>query len=289
MDRAVEDVDPLAVSLRNVERPYRDDYTMTREHFPGSPYGAANEVYVDPATGTSGRTRPYKLDGMGFTAWLDRPLYMVRKDKWEDGEKTDYDPRIDGEWISLLPANTVFDLDPTPVMTPEQVMRMSADKNYAPGQTNEQIGNIAGTNPYYIPRNSQQTGSQAEDARITAQPVDTRVDGSTPFSNVEMSSQNPRLQYEMQSQMQQEQMDQVKVFLARREQWLKMKRELAAERRAERQAELDDLQAPDRLEDMRSRLEQQLQNIREQSEAAHQKAKAETAEGSARFKEMPKK
>ena len=265
MDRAVSDTDPMAATLRYNARGMTNVGTMSRVQTPGSTFGQQASVYIDPATGLSGRTRAYKLEGQGFTAYLNRPLYIVRKEEWETGKsRTDVAPKADrdGEWVSMIPPDTVYDLHPTPVVTPEQVMAQVAVAQLNQGQTNDEVGNIP-SNPYFLPKAANQVELRRS-TQLLPKTINTMVDAENVGSIYEM---NPRpgtaLAYEMQQKARLDQLNARKVFEARKEQWLQMRRELAEQRRAE-QAEPQAM-ADESPEVIRQRIAELQRQVREEA------------------------
>ena len=103
VDQAVGDLDPMATSLRRLE--------------PGlSIYGQQTSLYQHGTAAeflSSGTAAPvYYRIGPGFCARFDRPDYLVPVGRGDLGRNIS--PRFDGEFRELIPANTVFDLTPTP-------------------------------------------------------------------------------------------------------------------------------------------------------------------------------
>lgn len=103
VDQTVSDLDLRAGSLRHVEQGI-------------GVYGQTGYLYrrqrIDPWSLGSGQplTQQYLLRQPGFTAWIDRPDYLVRD---ELGElRLNVSPAQDGQFLGLIPPNTVFDLTP---------------------------------------------------------------------------------------------------------------------------------------------------------------------------------
>lgn len=107
VDQAVGDLDPLARSQRTIQVGLRSTGEQT----------ALFELRPDPA----GRTTPgplidapvYYRVGPGFRARVDRLDYLVVTPEQTLGLNSA--PRRDGEFYELIPANTVFDLRPSPL------------------------------------------------------------------------------------------------------------------------------------------------------------------------------
>ena len=243
VDRAIEDQDPLAVSTRYMAANLNAAGQMTRMLYPGSPLGDPAYIYRDPATGLNGRVRNYKLQGQGFTAYLNRPIYIVRKEAWEkEGKKPTYTtqrtPRDDGQWISLIPPDTVYDLNPRPAITPEQVMAYAAvdqlqSQQPPQGQTNDEVGNIP-SNPFYVPRSPNQVEARV-DGQIYPQMINNQIDPRQQTSMyVESGPPTSTFAVALEQQAQMDQSNADRLFEARKGKWLAMKRELAEERRAKR-------------------------------------------------------
>lgn len=111
VDESVQDIDPLARSLRQVPLGLR----TTGEHT------CVFAVPVDPGTSASnqptGLYQPYGQDryayyriGPGFRARMDRVDYLVRVG--DRGLGMNIQPRRDGEFIEVIGPNAFFDLRP---------------------------------------------------------------------------------------------------------------------------------------------------------------------------------
>lgn len=269
MDRAVSDIDPMAANLRYVDTEMQAAGTMTRLQTPFASFAKQGTVYIDPATGLSGRTRPYKLEGQGFTAYLHRPLYMVSKERWEKvrGEKqnarTDYAPRKDGEWLALIPPDTVYDLHPVPVMTPEEVLAHVARRQLNEGQTNEEVGNIP-TNPFFIPTEAQQVETRVN-SQIMPRMVNRRINPKEMDSQFELQgAPGSRLQHELAHKAFNDQANVDRMFQARKEKWLEMKRQMAAEREQASQEHKDEVvtiatDSPKRIQERVEEIEREME------------------------------
>lgn len=104
VDQAVEDLDPLAKSMRRIE-PGLDQYGQHSSLFRRvGRAGALNRVPV------------YYRIGPGFIARVDRIDYIVRDD--ENGLTVNEAPKAEGEFIELIGPNTVYEL--SPITTPRQ-------------------------------------------------------------------------------------------------------------------------------------------------------------------------
>lgn len=282
MDRATSDMDPMAANLRYVNRNLSATGTMTRIHNPYDNFAPQGNVYIDPATGISGRTRPYRLEGQGFVAYLHRPLYLVKKEEWEKerGDKynarTDYAPRKDGEWTALIPPNTVYDLHPVPVMTPEEVLAHAALQQAQIGQTNEEVGNIP-TNPFFIPAEQQQVETRIN-TQIVPRQVDRMVYPQEMTSQVELrGTPGSRLSYEIEDQAYQKQVATSRMFEARKAKWLAMKEQLNEERILEsQQADGEvltiEVDSPERIQSRLDEIEQELEREAADREKMEQQA-----------------
>ncbi len=111
VDQAVADLDLLGTSLRRIETGLRQD-------------GEQTSLYtLDPATagaltgrdlGTVTATPVYLRVGPGFAASINQIDYLVRSDDPSQPKKIDLNvaPRRDGEFIELVPPNTVYLLSP---------------------------------------------------------------------------------------------------------------------------------------------------------------------------------
>jgi hypothetical protein len=103
VDQSVSDLDLRATSTRLVEQGI-------------GVYGQAGSLYRRSGAGSqwsdTGQplTQQYQLRMPGVTAWLDRPDYLVVDPLGE--MKLNVAPSQDGQFIDLIPPNTVFDLAP---------------------------------------------------------------------------------------------------------------------------------------------------------------------------------
>ncbi len=106
VDQTVADLDLRATSLRRVE-PGLSVYGQT-----GSLYHRSNIGLIQP--GYDGRgavlNQTYQLRQPGFTAWLDRPDYLVYDPLGE--LRLNVSPGQDRRFLDVIPPNTVFDLVP---------------------------------------------------------------------------------------------------------------------------------------------------------------------------------
>jgi hypothetical protein len=101
VDQTVSDLDLRASSSRRIEQGI-------------GVFGQSGSLYQRPDNGQglfiNGQqaTQQYQLRQPGFTAWIDRPDYLVRDPLGEI--KLNTSPSQDGQFIDLIPPNTVFDL-----------------------------------------------------------------------------------------------------------------------------------------------------------------------------------
>ena len=104
VDQAVEDLDPLATSLRRIE--------------PGlDKYGQHSSLFRRVGRGDEPNRVPvYFRIGPGFTARVDRIDYIVRDD--ENGLTVNEAPKAEGQFIELIGPNTVYEL--SPITTPRR-------------------------------------------------------------------------------------------------------------------------------------------------------------------------
>jgi|GEM_PF-5267899 len=148
VDQAVGDLDRLSTSLRHVQPGLRHDgeqtslYT-TPQASPAS-LPSLNKTYS--LTAPVSQHPAYLRVGPGFTAQMDRPDYIVRRGR--KGTASNIAPRRDGEFAEVIPANTVFIINPNsqaPVAAPtnqpqqeEEPQQSQADQKeplyYLPGQ-----------------------------------------------------------------------------------------------------------------------------------------------------------
>jgi hypothetical protein len=103
VDRSVSDLDLRASSSRRVEQGI-GVYGQS-----GSLYRRADQNPWSFPTGQA-LTQQYQLREPGVTAWIDRPDYLVRDPLGE--LRLNVAPSLDGQFIDLVPPNTVFDLVP---------------------------------------------------------------------------------------------------------------------------------------------------------------------------------
>ena len=100
VDQAVADLDSLAVSLRHVEVGLRSDG------------GQTNLFRAVGRPGQLGQTQYYRV-GQGFTARVSRPDYLVLQNVGGKPQlRLNIAPRVDGEFVELIPPNTVFEIAP---------------------------------------------------------------------------------------------------------------------------------------------------------------------------------
>lgn len=114
IDQAVEDVDPLATSLRHVS----DGLFV---------YGDHSRLFLNAGAGGDHRAatsdhnqKRYSRIGPGFHVRLDRPYYLVAvsadpREKIFDNNIT---PPVDGQFLELLSVDAVFDLGVAPPVSP---------------------------------------------------------------------------------------------------------------------------------------------------------------------------
>ncbi len=104
VDQTVSDLDLRASSARRVEQGI-------------GVYGQTGSLYRRPDTGpgwfVNGNpiSQQYQLREPGFTAWIDRPDYLVQNPLGDVG--LNIAPSQDRRFIDLVPPNTVFDLVPS--------------------------------------------------------------------------------------------------------------------------------------------------------------------------------
>jgi hypothetical protein len=111
VDQAVGDLDPLATSLRRVEVGQRSSGEQTSLYIYRPTIAQPNYDRPTWVTQGVGVQRPvyYRL-GPGFLARVDRMDYLIRISK--KNFALDVAPRHDGEFVELIPANTVFEVRP---------------------------------------------------------------------------------------------------------------------------------------------------------------------------------
>jgi len=101
VDQTVADLDLRATSSRRVE-PGIGVYGQS-----GGLYQRTDPLSGWPAEGTA-LSQTYQLRQPGFTAYLDRPDYLVTDRQGE--VRLNAAPSTDGTYVDLIPPNTVFDL-----------------------------------------------------------------------------------------------------------------------------------------------------------------------------------
>ena len=100
VDQAVGDLDPLSHSMRQIPPGLRTIGEQT----------SLFRVQTDAVTGSSLQGTTYYRVGTGFRARYDRPEYLVLVDRRHFDKNIA--PRFDGEFVELVPPNTVYDLTP---------------------------------------------------------------------------------------------------------------------------------------------------------------------------------
>jgi hypothetical protein len=107
VDQAVADLDPLSTSLRHVETGLRfggEQSSLYRLHQSNPALVGGQTFGADPAM------RRYERVSPGTRAHVDRVDYLVRADR--QGVEINVQPVVDGRFIELISANTVYVLDP---------------------------------------------------------------------------------------------------------------------------------------------------------------------------------
>ncbi len=146
VDQSVADLDLLSTSLRHVEtglRTHGQQTALYRLELPieaGGVIGSPGAVY-------------YRFEP-GLTARVDRLDYLVRVGPDDLG--FNIQPRFDGEFVEILSANTVFDLDPW---------------RHGPANQDPTTAGLIPDDPGLAP-------SSVIDYRIDAR-IDTRIDGDS--------------------------------------------------------------------------------------------------------------
>lgn len=100
VDQAVGDLDPLSVSMRRIEVGLRID-------------GEQTSLFKTVGRDSQFGEMQYYRIGPGFTARVNRMDYLVLRD---GGRRSQLDmniaPRVDGEFLELIPADTLFEIQP---------------------------------------------------------------------------------------------------------------------------------------------------------------------------------
>ena len=100
VDQAVGDLDPLSHSMRQLPPGLRAIGEQT----------SLFRVQTNSVTGSSLQGTTYYRVGTGFRARFDRPEYLVLVGRRHFDKNIA--PRFDGEFVELVPPNTVYDLTP---------------------------------------------------------------------------------------------------------------------------------------------------------------------------------
>ena len=119
VDQAVEDLDPLATSLRRFDTGLYI-YGERRPMFVDSAQPSENNWFVwrDPITDPFAATREigrkiYSRVGPGYYVRFDRPSYLMPlTGDPRDGFVPNITPPVDGAFLERIPADAVFDLRP---------------------------------------------------------------------------------------------------------------------------------------------------------------------------------
>lgn len=136
VDQAVDDLDSLAVSMRHVEVGLRVDGEQT---------SLFRTVGRDSQLG---KTQYYRI-GPGFTARVKRMDYLVLRGGGRRPQlHLNITPRVDGEFFELIPADTVFEiqpLDPHALSYPSALDAQPPRSALAPISTQRRIDNAVDT------------------------------------------------------------------------------------------------------------------------------------------------
>lgn len=138
VDQAVEDLDRLATSLRHLDRDLHQN-------------GARANLYRIESDSANAGPRYYRVSP-GLRAWLDRSDYLVASG--HDRLALNMAPRFDGEFVELVPPNTVFDLRPivpqvalTDVPLSHVVLELPPPSNLIDARIDTMIGNAVLDHP----------------------------------------------------------------------------------------------------------------------------------------------
>jgi len=199
VDQTVGDLDLRAASSRRVEQGI-------------GVFGQTGSLYQRPNDGQgwylNGQevTQQYQLRQPGFTAWVDRPDYLVQDALGEFSLNSA--PALDGEFIDLVPPNTVFDLS----NAAQQVFIPYADENDPNSpRINTRIDGWADTNddsggirfqppvahrlpPHLIARRAEQRAEESDESTETLDSVDAPAPGSNATTSNEDNADDPSRQ-----------------------------------------------------------------------------------------------
>lgn len=112
VDQAVQDLDPLATSLRRMNPGnalYNNDGRIYQLRPPG-PWTQAGLPALDNLTGLN-MPQQYIYRAPGVQAYMDRPDYLVRPGAMST-RRRNVAPHGDGKFVEMIPAGVVFDLVP---------------------------------------------------------------------------------------------------------------------------------------------------------------------------------
>ena len=171
VDQTVTDMDQLSESLRYMEMGLRPDGEQT------SLFRVADS-WRDPWMRDARpwqRDRTYYRIGPGFVSRVDRLDYLVIRGQGRDAKlRLNLMPRRDGEFVELIPANTVFELRPL-----DQLLLEPADQM-----------DMAPPSPYLVDTFI----DRRIDYRVAARPVDYRVGQrvSEPNSEHQTATSTPK-------------------------------------------------------------------------------------------------
>ena len=136
VDQAVDDLDPLSVSMRRIEVGLRID-------------GEQTSLFKTVGRDSQFGAPQYYRIGPGFTARVNRMDYLVLRD---GGRRPQLDmnisPRVDGEFLELIPADTLFEIQPLGPHTLSYPLTFEAQprgRGQAPIHTQWRIDNAVDT------------------------------------------------------------------------------------------------------------------------------------------------
>lgn len=112
VDQAVGDMDLLSRSLRRPEVGLRQDGEQTSLFM----LAPAPDDFRGQAMHSGGEQATYYRVAPGLRARVNRIDYLVRVGRKEYG--LNIQPRVDGEFLELIPADAVFELVPMPLLSP---------------------------------------------------------------------------------------------------------------------------------------------------------------------------
>jgi hypothetical protein len=132
VDQAVGDLDLLSTSTRRVEWGLRSNGEQTSLFRLDA---KASQALTGRSLGAVNQAPGYMRVAPGFAASMDRVDYLVRESNGPTRLTLNRAPKSDGEFIEIIPPNTVFILSPV---------------NMTTGPDGPQASGVSGGNPYLV-------------------------------------------------------------------------------------------------------------------------------------------